>query len=138
MKKSFILKLIITLFLTIIVATIIMPFNSFALDSSYLNPDQFDNNYTQLSDTNIPGTRGSLGGLIKKLLGTILTILRIIAVGWAIMMLISISTKYMTGNAQIKAQLKTDVPTYVTGAALLFGASGILTLIQYFVEDFIK
>ena len=50
-------------------------------------------------------------------------------------MAISIATKYMTGSPHIKSQLKTDMPTYVIGAAILFGAAGIITLVQYFVDD---
>ena len=31
----------------------------------------------------------------------------------------------------------TDIPTYLIGAAILFGASGIITIIQWFVADFL-
>jgi hypothetical protein len=36
----------------------------------------------------------------------------------------------------MKAALKEDMRTYIIGALLLFGASGLLTLVQYFVDDF--
>ena len=62
---------------------------------------------------------------------------RVVALSWAVLMLISIAIKYMTANAQIKAQLKTDIPTYIIGAVILFGASGILTLIKYFIDDYV-
>lgn len=138
MIKSFKGKVIITMFLAILFTTLCAPIMSFAITQEYMGPDQFDNKgYTQITDTKIAG-KGSLGDLMKKLFGTILTILRIFTVGWAILMMISIATKYMTGSAQIKAQIKTDVPTYMIGAAVLFGASGILTLIQYFIEDNVK
>ena len=52
-------------------------------------------------------------------------------------MLIAVAIKYMSGSAHVKAQLKTDIPTYLIGAAILFGASGIITIIQWFVADFL-
>ena len=62
---------------------------------------------------------------------------RDIALGWAIIMAAAIGIKYMTGSPQIKSQLKTDMPTYVVGALLLFGAAGLMRLLQVFTEDVI-
>lgn len=139
MMRSFKFKFIIALFLMILSTSIFMPFSALAIDKQYLAPDQFDDSsYNTFASTNVPGKNGSLGDLIKKMLGVILTIVRTIAVGWAILMAISIATKYMSASPQVKAQLKTDMPTYLVGAAILFGAAGIITLVQYFIEDTLK
>ena len=139
MIKSFKFKLIIALFLVILAVTVSMPVVSLAIDKSYLEPGQFDNKgYTQLADTKIPGTKGSLGSLLRKFLGVIYAIVRTIALGWAVMMLLFIAIKYFTGSAQVKAQLKVDIPTYLIGAGILFGSTGLLALVNYFVQDYIK
>ena len=53
-------------------------------------------------------------------------------------MAVSIAIKYMSGSPQIKSQLKTDMPTYVIGAILLFGATGIMSILSRFVKDITK
>lgn len=145
MKLNLFLKILITLFLIIIVTNIFIPVNTFATDTGdftdeetkYMNPNQFEDtgSYNKLSGFKIKDDL-SIGGFMFKLFGMILKIVRIIALGWAIIMAISIAIKYFTGSAQIKSQLKTDMPTYIIGAVLLFGAAGLITIIQYFVEDF--
>jgi len=112
-----------------------MPLNIFAEAtemSPYMDPKQFEG-YEEATSAEVGGT--TVGGLIFIVGGYILNIARIIALSWAILMLISIAIKYMTGSAQIKAQLKTDIPTYLIGSVILFGSAGLLTLIQYFMED---
>ncbi len=141
MKLNLFLKILITLFLIIIVTNIFIPVNTFATDKNettkYMNPNQFEDtgSYNKISGFSIKDGL-SIGDFMFKLFGMILKIVRIIALGWAIIMAISIAIKYFTGSAQIKSQLKTDMPTYIIGAVLLFGAAGLITIIQYFVEDF--
>ena len=50
-------------------------------------------------------------------------------------MCLAIAVKFMIAKPEIKATLKLDLPTYIIGAVLLFGASGIMTLLKYFVDD---
>ncbi|MBR1540342.1 MAG: hypothetical protein IJ629_04145 [Clostridia bacterium] len=139
MIRSFKFKMIIALFLVVLAITVSMPVVSLAIDKNYLEPGQFDNRgYTQLADTNIPGTHGTLGSLLRKFFGVIYAIVRTIALGWAILMLLFIAMKYFTGSAQVKAQLKVDIPTYLIGAVILFGSTGLLALINYFIQDYIK
>ena len=136
MKINFCFKFIIAFVLIMLFINIFMPFTNFAVDSSYMDPKQFDEgDYTTLAEGNIGSSNVSIGGVTRTLLGKILAIIRAIALGWAILMAISIATKYMTGSPHIKSQLKTDMPTYVIGAAILFGAAGILTIVNLFVEE---
>jgi len=75
--------------------------------------------------------------MITQALGTILTLLRIVALGWGIMMLIIIAVKLIAPDKpEVKSMLKEDLPTYVIGAVMLFGASGVLTFFTYLVKDF--
>ncbi len=135
MMKSFKFKLVIALFLVLLTFSLMAPVVSMAIDKNYLDPQQFDDKgYTQLTDTTI-GTKGTLGDLMRKLLGMLLAIMRIVALGWAVLMLFFISIKYFTGSSQVKAQLKVDIPTYLIGAVVLFGSTGLLTIINYFVQD---
>ena len=137
MIRKFGIKFIITLLMLIILTTTLMPVKMFATsitDDPYLDKNQFDG-YTGLADANVPGANQTFGGMIMKIGGTILTIVRIVALCWGMLMLISIAIKYMSGKAQVKAQLKTDIPTYLTGAVILFGSAGLITLIEYFMSD---
>ena len=136
MIKKYGFKFIIALFLVVLLISSVMPVYSFAIDKEYTNAKQFDS-YDSWANKNIGGTRGSIAKLLKTLFSVVLNLVRIIAVGWAIVMLISVAIKYMSGSAHVKAQLKTDIPTYLIGAAILFGASGIITIIQWFVADFL-
>lgn len=139
MKRDFKVKFIITLFLAILSMSIFTPFAFAAIDKEYLNPAQFeDSSYNQAANFKFQEGHRTIGEFLQNAFGVILTIVRTIAVGWALMMLVSISTKYMSASPEVKAQLKVDVPTHLIGAAILFGASGILTIIQYFVEDTFK
>lgn len=136
MINSFKIKLII-IFLIILLMNLFIPTNSLAIEGKFpdMDPNQFNNgSYNTASDTNI-GSAGSIGDIIRKIAGSVLAIVRIIALSWAIIMLISVAIKYMSSSPQIKAQLKTDVPTYLIGAVILFGTAGILTLIESFVLD---
>ena len=142
MMRKWGLRFIIALFLGIVLTTMIVP-TCFAasnnvirnaIDKQYLGGDQFVTDNSLLGKK-IGATNGTLGELILKVFSIFLALIRIIALGWAIIMLISVAIKYMSGSPQIKAQLKTDVPTYMIGAAILFGASGILTILKWLVDD---
>ena len=152
MKKFLNFKLIILVSLMMVFIGIFIPLNAFALDNQYITSGQFDESeaekskfkignkerggsYSKLTDFKVDDK--TVGGMISKALGIILTIVRTIALGWGIIMAIAIAMKYMTGSPQVKSQLKTDMPTYIIGALLLFGAAGLLTLLQVFTEDVI-
>lgn len=62
----------------------------------------------------------------------ILRIVQIIAMAVAIIMLIVLAIKYISSAPNDKAQIKQHAVVYVVGAVLLFGASGILGLVQNF------
>jgi hypothetical protein len=100
----------------------------------YTNVHQFEA-YT--AETNVIGTNKTAEQIAVNALSFILGLLRIIALGWAFIMCMVIGIKYMVAKPQVKAILKTDLSTYFIGAILLFGASGLMTLLKYFVDDVI-
>lgn len=127
MRLKTIFKILIVFLLLIMVSNIVFAEN-------LIDPNQFEG-YGNLE---IPGTDKTAESLIVRVLGVLLTLLRILALGWAIIMCFAIAVKYMIAKPATKTQLKLDMPTYVIGAVLLFGASGLMKLLQYFVEDVFK
>ncbi len=79
--------------------------------------------------------------LFQTPLGFILSLVRIVAVIIAICMLLWSAIRYMAPNFSLfgshldQAEVKRDIPRFVIGSLLLFGTSGLLTFIQYVIED---
>ena len=142
MKINFRFKFIIIMILTILAFAEFMPMVSFAMNSGDMSVTQFDGSSYNLIDKHIGTSKNGVNitgkYIIVRGLGVILRAVRIIALSWAIICAFFIAIKYMSGSPQIKSMLKTDMPTYIIGAVLLFGSYGLLTLIQYFVEDNFK
>lgn len=126
MKIKTIFKILIVFLILIMFANVV---EVFAGDLTY--PKQFDG----YDETEIPGTSVTAEGFIVQALGVILSICRIFTLGWGVIMCLAIAVKFMIAKPEIKATLKLDLPTYIIGAVLLFGASGIMTLLKYFVDD---
>lgn len=68
-------------------------------------------------------------------LSVIITIVRIVGVCVAIVMLLAVAMKYMTAAAGEKAEIKKSAVQYVVGAVVLFGAVGILGIINDFAKN---
>jgi hypothetical protein len=111
-------------------------YNVSAIDSdtivhgTFTNTHQFDEYNSSL---NVGKTNSS--NMIVHALQVILTLIRNFALGWAIIMSMVIAIKYMISTPQVRSQLKTDMPTYILGAVLLFGAAGLMKIIGLFVND---
>lgn len=69
---------------------------------------------------------------VNTITGTIITSIRIIGIAVAIVMLLTISMKYMTAAPGDKADIKKSAVQYVVGAMVLFGVVGILDIISKF------
>ena len=74
----------------------------------------------------------------QNVVGAILQVARIIAVGVALIMLVVLAIKYMSSAPNEKAEIKKYAVVYVVGAVVLFAASGILAIIQKFAETNIQ
>lgn len=124
MKLKRIMKILIV-FLVLIFAM-----QTVTLAGDFLSVNQFDSYSNQIQNTPVDST-------IHKVLGIILTVVRTVTFGWAIFSLIVIAIYMMTNASPFDSiRLKENhIPTYVVGVILLFGATGILQLITYFVDD---
>ena len=69
---------------------------------------------------------------VNNITATIITSIRIIGVAVAIVMLLTVAMKYMTAAPGDKADIKKSAIQYVVGAIVLFGAVGILGIINKF------
>lgn len=123
MKLKNIVKILIVFMLLIMISNIVFAEN-------LTDPKQFDSS----GELTLP-VGGTAESLIVRALGVLLTLLRTVTLGWAIIMCFAIAVKYMLAKPAMKTQLKLDMPTYIIGAVLLFGASGLMTLLQFFVDD---
>ena len=85
------------------------------------NVDQFDDK----GDTTVSGKAISI-------MGAIIDVIRIVATGVAIIMIIAVAMKYMTAAPGDRADIKKHAVPFVVGAVVLFGATGILTIIKDF------
>lgn len=71
-------------------------------------------------------------GKVDKVIATVMTITRTITVAIAIVMLLVIGMKYMIASPGDRADIKKHAVAYVIGAFILFGTSGILTILLEF------
>lgn len=78
---------------------------------------------------------GGIKGTTENIVGAIITVIRIVAVGVAIIMICFVAMKYMSSAPGDRAEIKKHAVIYVVGAIVLFGASGILTIIQKFANE---
>ena len=84
--------------------------------------------------TDVPGQIQTIGKgnstdttKISNFGATLVTILQTVGVAAAIIILLILGIKYMMGSAEEKAEYKKTMIPYLIGAALLFGASAIVT-----------
>ena len=76
-----------------------------------------------------------LNGKAETIVGAIISVLRIVATGVAIIMITAVAIKYMSAAPGDRADIKKHAVVYIVGAVVLFGASGILTIIQNFAGN---
>ncbi len=95
--------------------------------SDNYNPDNFEG-----------GKSGDAGTSIENVAGALLYIIKVIAVGIGLIMLTVLAMKYMLSSAQERASIKQSAVVYVVGACVLFGAAGILNIIQNFATKNLK
>ena len=84
------------------------------------------------------GDSGDAGKSIESASGALLYIIKVIAVGIGLIMLTVLAMKYMLSSAQERASIKQIAVVYVVGACVLFGAAGILNIIQNFATKNLK
>ena len=77
---------------------------------------------------------GRSGNTVTGFMGALINMSSTVAAGVAIIMLIVIGVKYTSVDPSARADAKKDLTGYVVGAVILFGVSGILKLLQMFIN----
>lgn len=116
LKKSICIALLV-LFLCCMVTSVV---NAEAFGS----PSDFES--TTISDETV-------NNLVNNTAVTVIAIARVTGVTIAIVMLLVIAMRYMVSSAGDRADIKKHAVAYVVGAVVLFGAVGILGIIDDFV-----
>ena len=80
------------------------------------------------------GNPGRAGNKVTNLMGAIINMMSTIGAGIAIIMLVVIGIQYISKGAEGKAEAKKDLTGYIVGAVILFGVSGILKILQMFID----
>lgn len=119
--KSNILKIMSVI---LIVSMIVMNLSSVVLaDADYLNPGGVKAEPTKAADN------------VAVVMNQVLGIVQVIAIGIAVIMLVVLAIKYISAAPSEKADIKKGLTTYIIGAILLFGATGLLQLIKTFTVN---
>lgn len=71
----------------------------------------------------------------KKIIGTILSVVRTIAAAVAIVILVVIACKYLLASAGDRADIKKYAVNYIIGAIIMFSASGLMGIIKEAVDN---
>ena len=125
MKKSLLKKWMILVITTIIFATIIISLQVNSLAAAAMP------SISEIEGAGVASTANSVGGIV----GAVLYIAKIVAVGLALIMLAILAIKYMSAAPGEKATIKKHAVVYVVGAIVLFGAAGILNIIETFAGN---
>ena len=120
-------RVLIVLFDIILISTLFLN----VVSNAGGNVKQFSGSTSLLGSTN--AKNATIG-----ILGTILTITRTVGAAVAIGILMIIGCKYLMASAGDRADIKKYAMNYVIGAIILFGAAGILGIIQRFVNASLK
>ena len=95
------------------------------------NVQAWNANFSQFD--NVPA--GNSGNTVTNVMGAVINIVSVIAAGIAIIMFIWIGLSYIQAGPEGKADAKKELPSYITGAVILFASSGILKLLQMFIDS---
>lgn len=72
--------------------------------------------------------------LAAGIINNAIAIVQILGLGIAMIMLFSLGMKYMVGSVEEKAEVKKHALVYVVGAVIFFSATGILEILQMFIQ----
>lgn len=76
--------------------------------------------------------------ILTKIIGPILSVVRIVAVGISVIMITYLGIKYMSAAPSEKASIKNQLVTFTIGAVVVVGTTSILTMIKNFATGAFK
>ena len=121
MKKN-ILRIVITVW----IFALIMSFFSYVMAGDNVESDIVKNNFKGT----IQGDAENGKKVIVRIISTSLNTVRTVGIAVAVVMLMTVACKYIMASAGDKADIKKYAFNYIIGALVLFGASGIVTIIK--------
>ncbi len=122
----------ISIVVALIIATLFVFFVPQTLAKTEFNP------WKEGFDTISKDKGNDIIGASKNIMGSILNIVQIVAVGVAIIMLIVLAIKYISSAPNDKAEIKKHAVVYIVGAFVLFASAGILGVIKKFAGNIKK
>ena len=69
-------------------------------------------------------------GFVTQIVGPILSVVRIVAIGIAIIMITFLGIKYMSAAPSEKANIKNQLVVFTVGAVVVIGTTSILEMIK--------
>lgn len=118
MNKRYILKISIAILLLLIINCMFLSIESFGIDRNDIG--SFENVEGSVEAENFTRNAGKI----------VIVTLRVITTSIAVIILIVISMKYMISAPADRADIKKHAIPYVIGVIILFGATGVLSIIQ--------
>lgn len=91
--------------------------------------------YLSQSESWGPANDGGISQTAQDIIGSIITVIRIVGVGIAIIMTTYVAIKYMSAAPNEKAEFKKSATGLIVGAVVLFATSGILGIIADFASQ---
>ena len=119
MKKN-ILRILMCILISLLIISTVTCISSFATGNDRFDTSKFESK---------PGS-DDLNNAVKKFAMTAILTVKVAAIAIAVIILLIIGMKYMISSAGDRADIKKHAVPYVIGVIILFGVSGILTLIQ--------
>lgn len=107
--------------IALMVLIVIMMFSSIAYsDNDNFSMTEIESNALENDTVKTP---------IKEAIGAVMSVIRIVATGVAIIMITVVAMKYMMAAPGDRADMKKSSVQYVVGAFIVFGAANILTML---------
>lgn len=121
MKKGKVIKLMSVILSLLFMLTVVISNISLATEAT-------------VSDVLAISGDSNVTGVAKNVVGTIVTVMRIVGMGIAIIMLTYVAIKYMSAAPAEKAEFKKSATAYIVGAIVLFGTTGLLGMFKGFAD----
>lgn len=133
MTRKIILKIVLIIFMIIL-------FSSITLNSVNAAKSGFQEAGLTKAGTVFDGNnvQTNFSNVANKSANTIVSILRTVGMAIAVAMLLILAMKYMLSSAGDRADIKKHAIVYVVGALVLFGAVGILGVINSFTTQVLE
>lgn len=133
MNFKFVIKTIATIFIFLIVSTFLVSSCANAAGADKNGSDNFDLTKFEESEG---ATDGEVEEKVNTVAQTIVAVLRVASVTIAIAILLVIAMRYMLSAPGDRADIKKYAVNYIIGAVVLFGATGIISILVQLSEVF--